>query len=113
MTQGAYYTTGIGAAFGAIVDGTTTVTTSGTAVRITVTSTPIAGVWVAGDIGNTDTVVVGASTVVGNATAQRGIALEPAGNSIFIPINNLNLLYCDADTNGDKVIWCYLIPATD
>ena len=106
----AYYSTGIGAAFGKIVTGTTTVAASGTAVRVTSTSTPIAGVWVAGDIGNSSVMVVGDSSVVGTSGSQRGIIIGPAESSIFIPINNLNLLYVDSASNGDKLIWTYLQP---
>ncbi len=113
MAQGAYYSTGIGAAFGKLVSGTTTVTTSGTAVQVTATSTPIPGVWVGGDIGNANPVVVGDSGVVGTSGSQQGIIIGPAESSIFIPINNLNLLWVDAVTNGDKIIWTYLQPVTD
>lgn len=113
MSQGAFYTTGIGAAFGKIVSGTTTVTNSGTAVQVTATSTPIAGVWVAGDIGNTDVVVAGDSSVVGTSGSQQGLIIGPAESSIFLPINDLSLLWADAVTNGDKLIWLYLQPATD
>ena len=48
MAQGAYYSTGIGAAFGKIVSGTKTVSTAGTAVQVTATATPIMGVWLSG-----------------------------------------------------------------
>lgn len=106
----AYYTTGIGAAYGKIVTGSTTVTTSGTAVRVTTTSTPIAGVWVAGDIGNSNIVVVGDSSVVGTESSQQGLVIGPAESSVFLPINNLNLLYVDAVSNGDRLVWLYLQP---
>lgn len=101
---------GIGAAYGKIVDGRTTVTTSGTAVRITSSSIPIAGVWVGGDEGNGGIVIVGSSTVKGTSGSMRGIMIEPAGNSIFIPVNNLNLLYVDSTISGDEVVWAYLQP---
>lgn len=113
MTQGAYYSTGIGAMYGKIVDGNTTITTAGTPVRITSTSTPCAGVWVAGDTGNAGIIYVGSSTVDGVASQQRGISVEPAGNSVFIPVNNLDLLYVDSQENGDIAVWSYLQPVTD
>lgn len=106
-----FNTTGIGAAFGKIVSGRTTVTTSGTAVRVTSTSTPIPGVWVAGDIGNSNVMIVGDSSVEGTSGSQQGIIIGPAESSIFIPINNLNLLYVDAASSGDELIWCYLQPS--
>ncbi len=113
MTQGAYYSSGIGAMFGKIVDGSTTISSAGTPVRITATSTPCAGVWVGGDTGNSSVIYVGSSTVDGVQGQQRGISVEPAGNSILIPVNNLNLLYVDANTSGDSAVWSYLQPVTD
>ena len=113
ILQGAYYSSGIGSMFGKIVDGTTTITTAGTPVQITATSTPCVGVYIGGDTGNASVIYVGSSTVDGIQGQQRGISVEPAGNSIFIPVNNLNLLYVDSNTNGDKVSWAYLQPVTD
>ena len=110
--QGAYYTTGIGAAFGKIVTGTTDIGTSGTPVQLTSDSTPCMGVWVGGDTGNASVIYVGDSNVDGVEGQQRGIAVEPAGNSIFLPVNNANLIYFDAATSGDNAVWCYLQPAT-
>ena len=113
MTQGAYYTTGIGAAFGKIVSGTTTVATAGTAVRVTATSTPIPGVWIAADLGNSDVVVVGDSSVVATLGSQQGIILVPGNSSIFLQINNLNLLWVDAVVSGAELTFAYLQPVTD
>ena len=113
MTQGAYFTPGIGSAFGSITSGTTTIATSGTAVQITTSSVPVPGVWVGSDENNAGLIVVGVSSVVGTAGAQQGIMVEPAGNSIFIPVNNLNLLWVDASQNGDKAVWAYIQPVTD
>ena len=108
--MGAYYTNTIGAMYGKIVSGKTTVTTSGTAVRITATSTPCGGVWISGDVGNSGVVYVGDSAVDGVSGQCRGISVEPAGNAIFIPVNNLDLLYVDAGANGDVVAWAYVQP---
>ena len=93
---------------GGLVDGNTDVPSAGNAVQLSATSKPCMGVFVSGDIGNANVVVVGTSTVVATSGSQRGIAVEPAGNSIFIPVNNLNLLYVDAITDGDNLIWAYL-----
>ena len=105
-----YYTTGIGQAAGTIVSGTTTVTTSGTAVRITATSTPIAGVWVGGDIGNAGVVLVGDVNVSATGGTQQGMIIGPAESSKFLAINDLNKLWVDADEDGDKIVWLYLQP---
>jgi len=105
-----YYTTGIGQGYGKIVSGTTTVASSGTAVRVTATSTPIGGVWVGGDIDNAGVILVGDASVKATGGTQQGLIIGPAESSKFLPINNLNLLYVDADNNGDKVVWLYLQP---
>ena len=111
--QGAYYTTGIGAAFGKIVTGTTDVSSAGTPVQLTTDATPCMGVWVAGDTGNASVVYVGDSNVDGVEGQQRGISVEPAGNSIFIPVNDASLIYFDVNTSGDNASWAYLQPSTD
>ena len=113
MTQGAYYSTGIGSAYGKIVDGSKSVAAAGTPVQISTVSVPIPGVWIGGDTGNTGVIYVGASTVDGVEDQQRGISVEPAGNSIFIPVNNLNLIYIDANTSGDRASWAYVQPVAD
>jgi len=113
MSQGAYYSTGIGSAFGKIVSGVTAVPTSGTAVQITTTSTPVPGVWVGGDEANAGLIIVGDSSVNGVAGSQQGVMVEPAGNSIFIPVNNLNLLWVDSSVNGGRATWAYVQPETD
>ncbi len=111
MSTGAYYSTGIGAAGGKIVDGFTDIPNAGTPVRLTATSTPCMGVWVGGDTGNANVIYVGSSTVDGVEGQQRGIAVEPAGNSIFINVNDASLIYFDANTNGDNAVWSYLQPS--
>ena len=114
MTQGAYYSTGIGAAFGKIVSGTKTITTAGTAEQLTGISTPVPGVWIGADTGNTGGIaVVGDSSVVAAEGSQQGIILIPGNQSIFIQVNNLNLLYGDVLTNGDEIVYAYLQPVTD
>jgi len=113
MTQGAYFSTGIGAAFGSIVSGVTVIPTAGTAVQITTSSIPIPGLWVGGDEANAGLIFVGDVNVNGVSGAQQGIAVEPAGNSIFINVNNLNLVFVDTSVNGGRAIWGYLQPVTD
>lgn len=92
-----------------IVDGTTTVTTAGTAVRITSNSTPCKGVWLSGDTVAGILLYVGASTVVGNASGQRGVCIIPGNNPVFLEVNDLNLLWVDAASNGGKLAWAYTI----
>ena len=92
----------------AIVTGTKTVTTAGTAVRITAVSTPIKGIFVNADLLAGIVVTVGDSSVVGNASGMKGIVLTPGNPPIFLPINDLSLLYVDAVSNGGKLAYAAL-----
>lgn len=91
-----------------IVSGTKTVTTAGTAVRINVASVTIKGIWLSADLGNANPVVVGDSAVVAASGSQRGIVLVPGNDPIFLPITELNTLWVDSQTNGDKLSYAYI-----
>ena len=93
---------------GTIVDGTKTITTAGTAVQITATATPCKKVWLNADLGNTNPVVVGGSTVDATAGSMRGIILIPANPPVEIEIDDLSKLYVDAQTNGDEICFVYV-----
>ena len=88
-----------------IVSGTTTVTTAGTAVRITATPTSIKGVWLSGDTVAGFLLYVGDSSVVANVTGQRGICVIPGNNPVFLAITDLSLLWVDSASNGGKLSW--------
>lgn len=88
-------------------DGTKAVTSAGTAEAFTATSTPCKYVIVNADLGNTNPVVVGGSTVVAASGSQRGVVLIPGNNPVRIEIDNVNKLYVDSQTNGDKVCYAY------
>lgn len=90
-----------------VVSGTKTVTTAGTAVRITATPTTIKGVWVNADIKQGAIITVGDASVVGNASGMRGVVLTPGNPPIFLAITDLSLLYVDSDTNGGKLAYLY------
>jgi len=92
----------------AIVSGTKTVTTAGTAVQITATATPCKEVWLSGDTGNSDLVVVGDSSVVAAAGTQQGIVIIPGNTSIRLQINDLSKLWVDSISNGDELCYAYL-----
>jgi len=100
---------GPGSPLGKIVTGTTTVTTAGTPVQITSTSTPIYGVWVGADTSG-GILVVGDSSVDAISGQMQGIVLTPGNVSTFININNLNLLWVDSQANGNKLCYAYLQP---
>ena len=88
-----------------VVSGTTTVTTAGTAVRITATPTTIKGVWVNADLLAGIVVTVGDASVVGNVSGMKGTVLTPGNPPIFIEITDLSLLYVDAQANGGKLAY--------
>ena len=87
-----------------IADGTTTVTTAGTAVQISTTSVPCYGIYVTGHESNVGAVVVGASTVKAALTGRRGYTLYPTNAQKF-SVTDANLLYVDAVNSGDKIHW--------
>lgn len=97
------------AGYGTIRDFTRTVTTAGTAVQLTATATPCRKVWLNADLGNTNPVVVGDSTVVAANGSQRGIVLIPGNPPVSIEIDDLSKLYVDAQTSGDEVCGVYLV----
>lgn len=90
-----------------IGSGTTTITTAGTAVQLTATSTPCKYVMIASDEDNSGGLAaVGDANVVAAAGSQRGILL-PGPTPRRIDIDNVNKLYVDAQSNGDKVCYAY------
>ena len=99
----------ISPAASSIVTGTKTVTTAGTAVRITTVSTTIKGIWLSADILVGTIVTVGDSSVVGNASGMKGIILVPGNAPTFLAINDLNLLWVDAQSNGGKLSYAYTV----
>lgn len=94
-----------GGSASAIVSGTKTVTTAGTAVRITAAATPIKGVWLNADLLAGIVVTVGDSSVVGNASGMKGVVLTPGNQPIFLPVTDLSLLWVDAVSNGGKLAY--------
>jgi len=86
---------------------TKTVTTAGTRVQITSADTPCFKVQVCADLGNTNPVVVGDASVVAASGSMRGTVLVPGNDPVFIPVNNLNKLWVDSQTSGDKICGSY------
>jgi hypothetical protein len=89
-----------------IADGTKAVTTAGTRVALVAESTPCRMVQIQAKPENTDTVVVGASTVVAASGTRRGIALVP-GQSVALRVTDLNVLYLDSVVSGEGVSFVY------
>jgi len=88
---------------GEAVSGQITVTTAGTAVVGTSVELNN-GVWLAGLSGNTGSCYVG-NDGADDVTATNGFELVKGGTPVLIHVRNLNELYFDAATNGDKVCW--------
>jgi len=84
-----------------------TVTTAGTRVRLTSTSTPCSWVQVTALTSNTGQVNVGdVGVVAATGATERGIPLL-AGDSVKYPTNDASNIYIDSRVNGEGVIWQY------
>jgi hypothetical protein len=91
--------------FGALTTGSkSSIGTS--AVQISTTSVVASsGVTLRSSLSNNATIYIGPSTVTaGTAAATDGIPLNP-GESITMPLNNLNLLYAIATATGQEIFW--------
>jgi hypothetical protein len=95
--------------YGTIVPFAKAVTTAGTAVQIVAVATPCKKVVLCADLGNTNPVVVGDSTVVAASGSQKGIVLIPGNDPVTTEIDDLSDLWVDAQTNGDRVCGAYFV----
>ena len=84
-----------------IGDGITTVTSAGTAVRITTHSTKCRRVWVQALDNNTGTIVVGSASVVATQATRRGKALA-SGQGDWFYVADVSMLYFDATADSQK-----------
>ena len=92
---------------GTISDGLKLVAAAGTRETLAA-STPCREVCITAKMTNTGTVVVGGSTVVAASGAtRRGTPLN-AGDSVTIPINDLQKVYLDVTVNGEGVTYTYM-----
>lgn len=85
-------------------DGTTTVTTAGT--RVNLPNVAVKKVVIQAHETNLGTIVVGGATCVAATSGRRGTALFATQSQVF-EVNNLNLLYIDSTSNGDKINYYY------
>lgn len=97
-----------GRAASRIVSGTKTIATAGTAVQVVTASTPCHCIWLSGDIGNSDIIVVGDSSVVAAYGTQQGIVLVSGNQSICLELDDLNKLWVNSVSNGDELCYAYL-----
>jgi hypothetical protein len=84
-----------------------TVTTPGTAERLTTTFTLCRKVIITAPSGNGGEVYVGCSQVSAVAGSQKGLLLLPTG-SVSIDINDVSKIYIDATVAGEGVTYTYL-----
>lgn len=92
-----------------IVSGNKRSTSPGTAVQVNSSSISIKGVWISADLGNNGPIVVGDSSCIATLGANKGIPLSVGSNPIYLPINNINVLYMDVQISGDKLSYAYLV----
>lgn len=84
------------------ISGQITVTTAGTEVQGPNVSLSN-GVWIKALAGNTSVVYVG-NDGAGAVTSSNGFQLDKS-QTILVQVDNLNQLWFDAATNGDKFCW--------
>lgn len=84
------------------------VTTAGTPERIIEQDRPCAGVYLQAKSGNTGLVYwsIGVKKEVG--LSSKGVELD-IGAGIWIPIDNLNKIWLDVETDGEGVCWAVLV----
>ena len=99
-----YFTPVADIAFNNLQVGRKTVTTGGTPEQLQSASKTIRYVVIQGLDANTGLVYLGASNSV---SSSNGFQLD-SGASLAIPIDNLNKIWLDVDTNGDGVCFYYL-----
>ena len=91
---------------GGIGHGVETVDSAGTDQAIVTSSTPAKGVIVQAQTDNTDAIAVGATGVDATIATGNGIILY-AGDSVYIPCDNLDAIYIDAIVTGEGVRFTY------
>lgn len=93
---------------GELIDGRQTVTTGGTRVQLSTTSTAIIEVAITAETDNTGIIVVGGSTVVASLSTRRGTPLQ-AGETVVLGVNDLAKVYLDTTVNTDGVTYTAVV----
>ncbi len=89
------------------VDGSKAVTTAASRDALSATSLPVDWIAITAKIGNTGTIVVGASTVVAAEATRRGHPLL-AGVPMVLGAVDLADIYIDATVSGEGITYLYL-----
>ena len=90
-----------------IISGRKVVTTAGTAEKLVSSVTHCYRVDISADLGNTNPIVIGGSTVVAASGSQKGIVLIPGNDPRTILINDVSKIYVDSITSGDAAVFNY------
>lgn len=93
-------------AFRAIGHGVKTVTTAGTDVALSSTSTAVKWVIVQAQTDNTGWIAVGTEGVDATEATGTGVLLD-AGESVTIPMDDLKNVYIDSTVDGEGVRYTY------
>ena len=80
----------------------TEITTSGTHVQITSTSTNCEGVYIVAHLSNTGVVYYGGTNV--DAATKLGVPLQP-GEKDFIPCKDASIVWVDSTVSGDDIFF--------
>jgi hypothetical protein len=88
-------------------DGRKVVTTAGTAVALSSTTSLVDYIIITAETDNTGIIVVGASTVVASLSTRRGTPLV-AGASLVLEGADLADTYLDSTVSGDGVTYTYM-----
>jgi hypothetical protein len=87
-----------------VTGGTVTISTSGTPVKLTASSTSMKRVDVVAGVNNSGTVYVGGSNTL--ASSKTGLPITSLG-SAPIYVNDLSSVYADSTSSGDTVSFVY------
>lgn len=81
-----------------------TVTTAGTPVQLSATSSQAKRLDITADYNNSDMIVIGGSGVVGPVVGRKGVPLAP-GNTYTFYITDLSLVWVDAAADGQTATY--------
>ena len=87
-------------------NGRKVVAAASTAEQLSTTSVPCRWVYMTALASCSGIVVAGVSTVVATASSRAGVALS-GGQSVLIPVSDLNALYLDVTVAGEGISYAY------
>lgn len=91
-------------------EGSKNVAAAGTPEKLLAASTPCSEVAVTARPGNTGKIAVGFSAAVRAAAGGEVGAILSPGDTISVPVGNVNQVYIDATVNGEGVSFLFAAP---